>query len=152
MASTISQSHGFTFGDASSQTNIKTACANTASSMAISDEDLNANMPNCTHSKLTTTNLSLYDIKIRRRRACQMKALIVLLALLAAGCIGCILGYFFIRYNNENLRHLKYTQNMVAERNSKLFFFTCFCCLILVLLYYSRRSINQTNSQVRSSH
>ena len=65
------------------------------------------------HLKLTT---SPYEIKIRKRRACQLKALVVLVALFAAVCIGCIMAYFFIKYKNEHEQYLKYTQNMVAER------------------------------------
>ncbi len=114
--SKISQSHGFTFGDASSQTNIKTTCGNSnIGSSAISEDELTGN------PKLVS-NLSSYDIKIRRRRACQLKAVIILLALLAAGFIGCLVGYFFIRYNEQNMRHLQYSQNMVAERNCEFIF------------------------------
>jgi hypothetical protein len=115
--SKISQSHGFTFGDASSHTNIKTTCGNSniGGSSAISEDDLTSNPKLVSH-------LSSYDIKIRRRRACQLKAIIILLAMLAAGFIGCLVGYFFIRYNEQNIRHLQYSQNMVAERNCKFYY------------------------------
>lgn len=73
------------------------------------------------HHKLTAP--SSYEIKIRKRRTCQMKALVIMIALLAAVCIGGIMAYFFIKYNTENEKYLKYTQNMVAERNSIIFFF-----------------------------
>jgi hypothetical protein len=115
VASKISQSHGFTFGDASSHINLKTTCGNSnIGSSAISDDDLSGNPKLASH-------MSSYDIKIRRRRACQLKAIIILLAMLAAGIIGCLVGYFFIRYNEQNMRHLQYSQNMVAERNCELF-------------------------------
>ncbi len=71
------------------------------------------------HLKLTPS--STYEIKIRKRRACQLKALVVLVALFAAVCIGCIMAYFFIKYNNEHEKYLKYTQGMVADRNSKFY-------------------------------
>lgn len=65
--------------------------------------------------KLTGTSAS-YDIKIRQRRACHLKVLVILIAMLTAGFIGCIFTYYYMRYQIENQKYLSYTQNMVLER------------------------------------
>jgi hypothetical protein len=70
------------------------------------------------------TKNSIYEIKVRRRRTCQLKALVITLAIFAAICIGCIMTFFFIKYAQEHDRYLKYTKNMVAERDCKLNFFS----------------------------
>jgi flagellar basal body-associated protein FliL len=117
--SKINQSHGFTFGEGNSNKKNYTKSANTVSNMMTSQED-------DAHQKLTAP--STYEIKIRKRRACQLKALVILVALFAAVCIGCIMAYFFIKYNNEHERYVKYTQYMVAERNCK--------CLLFELIFF----------------
>lgn len=68
-----------------------------------------------------TGSASSYEIKIRRRRACHIKALVILVALLTAGFIGCLFTYYFMRYQKENQKYLSYTQNMVLERACKIF-------------------------------
>ena len=112
-SSKINQSHGFTFGEASNQnaTYTKSACQTSNSSSTIISEDDG-------HVKLTPPS---YQVKIRRRRACQMKALIVILAILAAACIGCIIGYFFIEYSKANQRHMELVKNMVSSRKCNFF-------------------------------
>ena len=67
---------------------------------------------------MKSTKFSAYDMKLRRRKSCQLKALVVFLAMLAAACIGVIIAYFFVKYSNEHEKYLRYTQNMVAERES----------------------------------
>ncbi len=57
---------------------------------------------------------------MRQRRTCYLKTLVVLLAMLAAACIGLIIAYFFVKYNNEHMRYLEFTKNMVAERDCRM--------------------------------
>jgi len=112
-SSKINQSHGFTFGEGNTQnaTYTKSACQTSNSSSTILSED-DGNV------KLTPPS---YQVKIRRRRACQMKALIVILAILAAACIGCIIGYFFIEYSKANQRHMELVKNMVSSRKCNFY-------------------------------
>ena len=112
-SSKINQSHGFTFGEGNNQnaTYTKSACQTSNSSSTILSEDDGK-------SKLTPTS---YQVKIRRRRACQMKALIVILAIMAAACIGCIIGYFFIEYSKANQRHFELVKNMVSSRKCQFY-------------------------------
>jgi hypothetical protein len=111
--SKINQTHGYTFGESNAESKAafttKAACT-TSSSTHVSDDDLNL--------KLTATSSS-YDIKIKRRKACQMKGLVVLLGMLTAACIGCLVAYFYMKYKYENELHFNLTQNMVMERSCK---------------------------------
>ena len=132
----INQSHGFTFGDgnntAHNPTYTKSACqTSNSSSTILSEEDTNGN------AKLTPTS---YQVKIRRRRACQMKALIIFLAILAAACIGLVVGYFFIEYGKANQRHMELVKNMVSSRKcawlgSNSFSFFCSNTLLIKIFY-----------------
>jgi hypothetical protein len=107
--SQISKSHGFIYGEGSSQSKTELArCENITRENSENSE------------RMQYTKFSSYDIKVRRRRTCQLKVLVVFLAILAAACIGCVIAYFFIKYNGEHEKYLKYTQNMVAERNCNL--------------------------------
>lgn len=102
----ISKSHGFIYGEGSIQSKSQlTRCENM---IRENSED---------SGQMQYTKFSPYDIKVRRRRTCQLKALVVFLAMVAAACIGCIIAYFFVKYNGEHEKYLRYTQNMVAERN-----------------------------------
>lgn len=109
--SNIIQNNGYAFGEGNSlNKNMKKS----PSSNAIGDLDDDAKL------KLTGTSAS-YDIKIRQRRACHLKLLVILVAMLTAGFIGCVFTYYFMRYQMENQKYLSYTQNMVLERACNIF-------------------------------
>jgi hypothetical protein len=92
--------------------------ASSSNSIISDDGDFSSSHPN---SKIAfAANTLPYEIKMRaRKRACQMKALVVLLAMLFATCIGGVLAYYYMRFNYVNERHLNLTQNMVHERACK---------------------------------
>ena len=112
--SIINQSHGYTFGEGSAHSVMKTSCANSQVTPCLSDDEAKLKL-----TSSMTTSTAAADMRRRRSRACQLKTMIVMLALLAAAFIGCLIAYFFMRYNSEHMRYLKYTKNMVAERNCK---------------------------------
>lgn len=68
-----------------------------------------------------TSSIPSNEIKIRQKRACHLKVLVILIAFLTAGFIGCLFTYYFMRYQMENQKYLSYTQNMVLERACNVF-------------------------------
>lgn len=147
----INQAHGYAFGEGNDCTKAATytkaaACHMTTSSTANNNGGVGGGSSSTVHSvrdhhddpnmKLThmSSSSSAFDIKVKRKRACQMKLLVVLLALMSAACIGCLVAFFYMRYQHENALHLNYTQNMVIERACKWENITFFLVSILTLL------------------
>lgn len=141
----INQTHGYAFGEgmdctkAATYTKSAVVCHMNANGMGASngastsstttvhsgvatgaartnaDVDIDPNLK-LTHMSSST---SAFDIKVKRKRACQMKVLVVLLAMMSAACIACILAFFYMRFQHENELHFNYTRNMVMERACK---------------------------------
>lgn len=127
--SKINQAHGFAFGEGNDFTKAATYTKSAASHIGVGGggghPNDNPNLKLTSHissssSSSSTAAATAFDIKVKRKRACQMKMLVVLLAMMSAACIGCILAFFYMRYQHENELHFNYTQNMVIERACNL--------------------------------
>ena len=87
------QKHCFIYGDGNSKTKNNLAKAE----IIANDED--------TRHKLTP--FSPYDIKVRRRRVCQMKSFVILMAIVFAAGMGCLISYYYVKFNSKNLEYLR---------------------------------------------
>ena len=87
------QENCFIYGDGNSKTKNNLA----KSEKIANDED--------TIRKLNP--FSPYDIKVRRRRVCQMKSFVILMAIFFAACMSCLISYYYIKFNGKNLEYLR---------------------------------------------
>ena len=141
----INQAHGYAFGEGNDVTKAATYTKSSNMCMASSSnphvvhpqqlqqlEDETANLK--LTSQMSASSSSAFDIKVKRKRACQMKLLVVLLALMSAACIACIAAFFYLRYQKESELHFNYTQNMVVERACNIL--TSFLKLIIIAIHF----------------
>lgn len=138
----INQTHGYAFGEGMDCTKAATYTKSAASmchmnggggaggSSSSSRNDVgvvgiggsSSDDPNLKLTHMSSSS-SAFDIKVKRKRACQMKVLVVMLALMSAACIACLVAFFYMRYQHENELHFNYTRNMVMERACNLFIY-----------------------------
>lgn len=93
-------------------------CASSSSTVGVIGGGAGVDDPNLKLTHMSSSS-SAFDIKVKRKRACQMKVLVVLLAMMSAACIACLVAFFYIRFQHENELHFNYTRNMVMERACK---------------------------------